>query len=242
MVRTVQTPNAQPDPRTRIPRQPPHSTVGWRTALWLRSVYGGLPSSLHVAELLEAFGEGPALAQRGADLCLGAGQLLAAGEHGLDVFRRHDENTVVVGQHEVAGADLDRRRRRAGQLDRLLPTGHPPPADGLDRGAVAGEHREAVLAQPAHVPDAGVEQRTRAAAFCHAERDQLTEVADALAATGPHRHLVRADLAAGLHLGRVTGAGVGGRLAGDRVRPPGEPLTGQRPDVRVQSLVRQPAL
>ncbi|MDT7566870.1 MAG: hypothetical protein QOG76_5494 [Pseudonocardiales bacterium] len=76
-----------------------------------------------MAEHLEAFGEGSALAQRGADLCLGGGQLLAAGEQRLDVCRGHGMLAIVIENNVGSASTVGRaqgNRLRTGEGAQMI--------------------------------------------------------------------------------------------------------------------------
>src|SRR5690606_23672833 len=209
--------------------------MGW-TPLYLSCGVLITGPSSHVAVLLEHLGGGHALGREPARLLLHAHDLLDALQHLHDERGRHDDDAVLVSEHEVAGGDGDGPAHRAGQRYRLAVAGHAPAADRLHGTGVAGEDREAGARDGLHVAEPAVHDGAVAAAALHGGGDEVAEEAVAVrVVSAPHGHGPLRQRVDDLQLELVRPL-LGARAALDRVGPAGDalPLEGAPLDAEVE--------
>ena len=151
------------------------------------------------------------------------------------------QGAVRVGEDKVSGGNLNMFGCRTANEDRNLAGVHLPPSDGLNRRTIAGEYGKIVLVEPGDVAHAAVGQRTDATTLLETQRDQLAEIAGAVAVPRPDGYLVGGDALAGCHFLGVAAHAVGRGLAADCIGKAGElaALSGKAAEIRRQSLMKQ---
>src|SRR5690606_10865012 len=110
-------------------------------------------------------------------------------KHLLHNGLRDDQGTVVVAKDEIARLDSDAPAGGSRQEYRHVPGVDLPAADGLHRRAEAPKYGKAQRVDPAGIAQSAIDQRTHTALFLHADGNEFSEIADAIAVAGPDRYI-----------------------------------------------------